>query len=130
MSAYRIIKNLKPIELFDIVTRGTCDDYLTEIKSEIIDLKGEWYLDNWNKETKIDILKIYLSDSGFQLFTNKKEAERLEQIFKSWNLFTEVWSKWYGGSDNYTVGFNYSDEAFHNLHNEWLRNKKLENLGI
>jgi hypothetical protein len=127
MSVRRIIKKLKPTELFDIVTRGTCDVHLTEIKREITELKGEWFLNNWNNEIKIDVLKIYLSDSGFQLYTTREEAESLCQIFKSWDMFYDVWSNWYGGS-TYTVGFSYDDEAFYKLHNEWLRNKKLEEL--
>lgn len=75
-------------------------------------------------------MDIYISDTGFQLFTNRKEAERLECIFKSWDLFYHVYSKWYGGNDNYHVGFNYDYDAFNILYTEWLRDKKLESLGV
>ena len=72
----------------------------------------------------------YYYSTSHRLFTTKKEAERLEGIFKSWGLFYEVWSKWYGGDDVYTVGFNYDYAAFNVLYTEWLRDKKLEELGI
>ena len=127
MSSWRIIRKLKPMELFDIVTRGLCDHHLPEITRQIIELRGEWSLDNWNKDFKLDILKIYLSETGFQLYTTKEEAEELEKEFKSWNIFYDVWSRWYGGS-TYIVGFQYDDEAFGILYNQWLRDKKLKEL--
>ena len=127
MSSWRIIRKLKPMELFDIVTRGLCDHHLPEITRQIIELRGEWSLDNWNKDFKLDILKIYLSETGFQLYTTKEEAEELEREFKSWNIFYDVWSRWYGGS-TYIVGFQYDDEAFGVLHAQWLRDKKLKEL--
>ena len=67
MSSWRIIRKLKPMELFDIVTRGLCDHHLPEITRQIIELRGEWSLDNWDKNYKLDILMMYLSDTGFQL---------------------------------------------------------------
>ena len=130
LSTHRLIKSLRPIDLYEIITRGVCSDYTEEIKRQVISIRGEWYLNNWFNETKLDVLDLYLSDTGFQLFTTKKEAERLEQIFKSWGLFYEVWSKWYGGSDTYKVGFNYDYNAFNVLYVEWLRNKKLEQIGV
>lgn len=72
---------------------------------------------------------MYLSDSGFQLYTTREEAEELEKLFKSWNLFYQVWSRWYSGS-TYIFGFQWDDEAFQILHNEWIRNKKLQELGV
>lgn len=128
-STYKLIKSLSPLEVFDIITRGVCDDYLPEIKREIIPLRGEWSLNNWS-DNKLDILSLYLSDSGFQLYTSRAEAKRLEGIFKSWGLFYEVWSKWYSGDDRYTVGFNYTYDAFEKLYAEWIREKKLEQIGI
>jgi len=127
MSSWRIIRKLKPMELFDIVTRGLCDHHLPEITRQIVELKGEWSLNNWSKEFKLDILKIYLSETGFQLYTTREEAEALEKEFRSWNVFYQVWSRWYGGS-TYIVGFQYDDEAFMTLYNEWLRDKKLGEL--
>ena len=127
MSSWRIIRKLKPMELFDIVTRGLCDHHLPEITRQIIELRGEWSLDNWDKNYKLDILMMYLSDTGFQLYTTKEEAEALEKEFKSWNIFYNVWSRWYGGS-SYIVGFLYDDEAFMTLYNGWLRDKKLKEL--
>jgi len=73
---------------------------------------------------------IYLSDTGFQLYTTREEAESLEKLFKSWNVFYQVWSRWYGGNDTYIVGFQWDDKAFDSLYNEWLRNKKLEQIGL
>ena len=129
-NTYKVIKSLRPIDLYEIITRGVCSDYTEEIKRQIISIKGEWFLNNWHDGVRLDVLDIYLSDTGFNLYTTKKEAQRLEKIFKSWGLFYEVWSKWYGGDDVYTVGFNYDYNAFNVLYTEWLRDKKLEELGI
>jgi len=131
VSTYKLMKSLRPIDLYEIITRGVCSDYTEEIKRQIISVRGEWYLNNWwHGEIKLDVLDLYLSDTGFKLFTTRKEAERLEGIFKSWGLFYSVWSKWYGGDDVYTVGFQYDYAAFNILYTEWLRDKKLEELGI
>jgi hypothetical protein len=128
--SWRIIRKLKPFEVFDIVTKGYCDHHLPEIKRQVKELRGEWCLENWNNDHKIDVLMMYLSESGFQLYTSKEEALSLEKLFKSWNLFYDVWLRWYGGNDTYIVGFQWDDEAFDCLYNEWLRNKKLEQIGI
>lgn len=134
-STYKIIKSLKPLELYEILTRNSCEEYLPKIKKEIIETQGKWFLNNWglNKtlnttQIKLDTLDLYLSDTGFELFTTKKEAERLKQLFTSWNIFYNVYSKWYGGNDNYTVGFSYDDKAFNTLYKEWIRDKKLTKL--
>ena len=130
VSTYKLMKSLRPIDLYEIMTRGVCSDYTEEIKRQVISIRGEWFLNNWHDEIKLDVLDLYLSDTGFKLFTTRKEAERLEGIFRSWGLFYSVWSKWYGGDDVYTVGFNYDYAAFNVLYTEWLRDKKLEELGI
>ena len=130
VSTYKLMKSLRPIDLYEILTRGFCSDYTEEIKRQVISIRGEWYLNNWNNKIELDVLDLYLSDTGFKLFTTRKEAERLEGIFKSWGLFYSVWSKWYGGDDVYTVGFQYDYAAFNVLYTEWLRDKKLEELGI
>lgn len=131
VSTYKLMKSLRPIDMYEILTRGVCSDYTEEIKRQIVSIKGEWYLNNWwRDEIKLDVLDLYLSDTGFKLFTTRKEAERLEGIFKSWGLFYSVWSKWYGGDDVYTVGFQYDYAAFNVLYTEWLRDKKLEELGV
>ena len=125
ISIYKLIKSIKPIELFEIITKGTCDNHLEEIKRQIISIRGEWYLNNWDRAMKLDTLDLYLSDTGFSLLTTKEEAKRLEEEFKSWNIFYEVNSRWYGGN-NYKVGFNYTQECFLSLYKECLRNKNLE----
>jgi len=130
VSTYKLMKSLRPIDLYEIMTRGVCSDYTEEIKRQVISIRGEWFLNNWHDEIKLDVLDLYLSDTGFKLFTTRKEAERLEGIFRSWGLFYSVWSKWYGGDDVYTVGFQYDYAAFNVLYTEWLRDKKLEELGI
>jgi hypothetical protein len=126
---YRIIKSLKPIDLFDIVTRGYCDrnDFINSVES----LQGEWYLNNWKNSGKIeiDVLDFYLSDTGFSHHTTREEAERLELEFKNSNLYTEVWSSWYGGK-TWIFGFTYSDEAFRVLYLEWERDIKLQQILI
>lgn len=76
MTTYKLIRSLSPMQVFDIITDGNCDKHLKQIKQEIIDIKGEWFLNNWNNECKLDSLSLYLSDSGFILYTNKEEAER------------------------------------------------------
>lgn len=128
VSTYKLIRSLTPLQVFDIITKGVCDHHLPEITREIVELRGKWYLENWNKDFKLDILKIYLSDSGFQLYTTRQEAKQLENEFKSWGVFHNIYSAWYGGSDVYTVGFNYSHEDFCLLHSQWLRDKKLSEL--
>jgi hypothetical protein len=127
MLPYKLIKSLKPIELFEIITKGTCDNHLEEIKRQIISIRGEWYLNNWDRDMQLDVLDLYLSDTGFSLLTTKEEAKRLEEEFKSWNVFYDVKSKrsWLNYF-NYKVGFNYGQEAFMSLYKEWLRNKNLE----
>jgi len=127
ISIYKLIKSIKPIELLEIITKGTCDNHLEEIKRQIISIRGEWYLNNWDRDMKLDTLDLYLSDTGFSLLTTKEEAKRLEEEFKSWNIFYDVNSIWYGGN-NYKVGFNYTQECFLSLYKEWLRNKNLEKL--
>ena len=123
-----LIKSIKPIELFEIITRGACDNHLDEIKRQIISIRGEWFLNNWgHNKTELGVLDLYLSDTGFILLTTKEEAKRLEEEFKSWNIFYEVYLTWYGGN-NYKVGFNYTQECFLSLYKEWLRNKNLEKL--
>lgn len=127
MTTYKLIRSLSPIDVFNIITSDNCHKHLEKIKQEIIDIKGEWFLNNWNKECKLDILSIYLSDSGFMLYTDKKEAERLEKIFKSWDIFNRVGTDWFGGK-TYTVGFSYDYEAFQILYNKWVRNNKINQI--
>jgi len=124
---YKIIKSLQPLELFDIFTRGFCDNHLPSIKKEFGSAIGEWYLTNWCNNIKIDLLTFYLSDSGFCLWTSKEEAEKLERIFKSWNIFYNVGTRWYGGS-TYIIGLNWDDDGFNILYKEWLRNRKLNEI--
>jgi hypothetical protein len=126
VSIYKLIKKLTPIELFEIVTMGVCNHHLDKIKKQIVSIRGERALHEWIYETKLDVLDLYLSDNAFSLHTTREEAEKLKEEFKSWNLFHEVFSRWYGGEDHYVVGFNYTQEAFHVLYKEWLRNKNLE----
>lgn len=128
LPTYKLIKSIKPIELFEIITRGACDNHLDKIKRQIISVRGEWFLNNWShNKTELDVLDLYLSDTGFTLLTTKEEAKRLEEEFKSWNIFYQVNSRWYGGN-HYKVGFNYTHETFNSLYKEWLRNKNLEKL--
>lgn len=127
-NAHKLIRSLTPLQVFDIITRGVCDHHLPEISREIIELRGKWYLENWNKDFNLDILKIYLSDNGFKLYTTKQEAKQLEIEFKSWGVFHDINSAWYGGSDVYTVGFNYGHSDFCLLYSQWLRDKKLSEL--
>lgn len=126
-STYKIIRILKPLELFEIMTRGICVDYFDKIRDEIISLRGEWALNNPIKDVNLDLLSLYLSDSGLCLYTTKEEAERLAAEFKYWNLFFDVYVTWYGGS-TYKVGFNYSYDDFEALYLEWSRGKKLKQI--
>ena len=141
MEVRKLMKSLKPMELFDIITQGICDNYKDRIKEEIIDLNSEWHLDNWpdtklsnrNKSSytiiKIDILILYLTDTHFKLYTTEEEAIRISNEFKSLDLFHNVGYKWYS-QNTYTVGFNYTQEDFRVLYTKWIRNKMISNLGI
>jgi hypothetical protein len=60
------------MDVYDILTRGTCSDYKQKIEKNISNTIGDWYLNNWNNEFTIDIGYIHISDSSFQLFTTKK----------------------------------------------------------
>jgi hypothetical protein len=134
---YKLIKSLRPIDLYEIITRGTCSEYTEEIKKQIIETKGKWFLDNWGYnntigtvQVELSTLDLYISDTGFELFTTKEDSLRLKEIFNSWNIFYNVYSKWYGGNNNYKVGFSYDYNAFNQLYKEWLRDKKLTKLLI
>ena len=74
-NTYKVIKSLRPIDLYEIMTRGVCSDYTEEIKRQVISIRGEWFLNNWHNEIKLDVLDLYLSDTGFKLFTTKKIME-------------------------------------------------------
>jgi hypothetical protein len=127
-STYKIIKSLKPLELFDIITRGVCEEYLPKLTEEIRDLRGVWTLNNPLGDRKLDLLSFYLSYSGFELLVeNKEQAERLKSIFISWDLFFDVYTNWYSDS-YYKVGFNYDYDAFDILYLQWKRNKVLNEL--
>lgn len=131
ISTYKLIKSLRPIDVFDIMTRDVCPDIRGEAIRESTSMNGcDYYINNWKRgSTKFESLSIFLSDTGFSAITTKERAEELEKTFKSWGLFYEVWSSWYGGSW-YKVGFNYTYDAFDKLYLEWIRNKKLEEIGI
>jgi hypothetical protein len=129
LSTFRLMKSLKPIDMLEIVTRGVCSEHIEVVKKETIEVYGEWYLNNWKDDRiKFETLKIYLSDMGFSLLTTKEEAIRLSEVFKSWGVY-QVGYEWYSGR-YYKVGFQYDFEDFNSFYNEWLRNKKLEELGI
>lgn len=127
LSTYKLIRSLTPLEVFDIITKGVCYDYLPKIIKEVSEVRGEWYLNKWNDKCVLDSLSIYISDGGFVLYTTKTEAIRLESIFKSFGLH-DVHSDWYGGEDVWTVGFSYYHEDFRILYTEWLRNKKIDQI--
>lgn len=129
----KIIKNLKPIELFQIVTRGVCVGHEDSFKKEIVDLKGKWFLDNWGynqfgaTKIEIDLLGFYLSDHSFHFYTTKEESDRLSEIFKSWGLFDDVFCQWWS-CKSFVVGFRWGYNTFDILHKEWLRDKKLSSV--
>ena len=129
VSTYRLIKSLSPFDLYDIITRGVCPDLCIDAKRQVKEMYGERFLNEWitrrDESPKMDLLSLFISDSGITMYTKKERAQELEKEFKSWGLFYEVWSRWYGG-DTYIVGFNYQYEAFEVLYKEWARNKKLE----
>jgi hypothetical protein len=125
---FKLMKSLRPIDMLEIVTRGVCSEHIEEVKKETISMYGEWYLNNWKDIIKFETLDIYVSDTAFELLTTKEEALRLEVIFKSWGLY-QVWCKWYSSS-YYKVGFHYDYDNFNLFYSEWVRDKKLEELGI
>lgn len=127
VSTYKLIKSLSPFEVYDIVTKGLCPEESQKGQEQIRKLYNHHYLTHWMEGTKTDLLDMYISDSGFQILTTKERAQRLEKEFKSWGLFYEVWSKWYGG-ELYQVGFNYDYNAFEILYKEYHRDRKLKEL--
>ena len=98
ISTYKLIKSLPPFDVYDIVTRGVCPDLCIEAKKQIKEMYGERFLTEWlsrNYESpKMDLLSLFLSDSGITMYTNKERAEELEKEFKSWGIFYQVWSRW------------------------------------
>ena len=42
-NTYKVIKSLRPIDLYEIMTRGVCSDYTEEIKRQVISIRGEWF---------------------------------------------------------------------------------------
>jgi hypothetical protein len=125
-----LFKSLTVIEIYEILTRGYCDDYLTTLQDSI---KSGYIYQFVNSDLKnlrkLDLVDLYLSDQGFTLLTKRDNAEKLKKVFESWELFYNVWYEWYGG-DVYKVGFNYTIDSFEVLYKEWIRNKKLEKIGI
>ena len=117
--------------MYDIITRGICPEFAIEATRVCKELYGDYYLTHWMKDTKFDVLGLYISDSGLQIYTERARAEELEKEFKRWGLFYEVWSRWYGGS-TYIVGFNFTYETFEKLSDEYFivseRNMKLEKI--
>lgn len=128
LSTYKLIRSLTPLQVFDIITKGVCNDYLPKIIKEVTEVRGEWYLNNWNDKCVLDSLSLYISDSGFVMYTTKSEASRLESIFKSFGVLHNVYYDWYGGDDVYTVGFDYYHEDFRILYTEWSRDKKIDQI--
>jgi len=124
---HKLIRSLTPFEVYDIITQGICPEFAVEAKRICISLYGEYYLTHWMKDTKFDVLNLYLSDNGFQAYTERERAEELEREFKSWGLFHQVWSRWYGGT-TWVVGFNFDHNAFEKLHDIYQRDNKLENI--
>ena len=43
---YKLIKSIKPMELWDILTQGICDNHRDTIIKEIKEI-SPWLLDNW-----------------------------------------------------------------------------------
>lgn len=126
---YKTIKSLKPTDLFEILSRGQMSDYYEKFKQEVKEIKGEWYLNNWRQDTKIDILSFYISDTAFQIFVERKDVDRVLKLFETWafrdRLFVEVYKNWYNDT-HYQVGFIYKDKDFEYLYKQWLRDKNLE----
>lgn len=124
---HKLIRTLGPFEVYDIITRGVCPEIRSEAERICLSLHGKYFLSHWMNGTKFDVLNLFLSDSGFQAYTEKDRAKELESEFKSWGLFYNVWSRWYGGN-TWIVGFNFDHSAFEKLYSEYIRSKKLENL--
>lgn len=128
LSTHKLIRSLTPLEVFDIITKGVCNDYLPKIIKEVSEVRGEWYLNNWTDKCTLDSLSLHISDGGFVLYTTKSEAKRLESIFKSFGVLHDVHFNWFSGEDGYTVGFRYYHEDFRILYTEWIRDKKISQI--
>lgn len=124
---FKLIKTLSPFEMYDIMTRGVCPEFVEEAKRFCRSVRGEYFITHWPSDGKLDLLSMFISDSSIVIYTEKERAEELEKEFRSWGLFYNVWSRWYGGR-TYTVGFNFEHSAFEKLYAEYIRSKKLENI--
>ena len=122
-----MIRSSRPIDVFTIITRGVCNSYLGRIEREIIEIKGERYLDNWGRDFKVNVLSLELSDSYIVLYLERGDAESFFDEFRSWGLFSNVFIEWYSGN-MWRVGFTYSQESFMKLWREWKRVIILDNL--
>ena len=72
----------------DILTRGLCKEFIDEGKRVANKLYGDLYCKHsWSEDLKLDLLGLYISDSGFSVLTTKEKAKELEIEFKT---FEEV----------------------------------------
>lgn len=124
-TTHKLIKSLGPLKTMEILTNGVCVDILEKDKEEMMHFYRD--VDTWPYNSKVDLLSFYVSDTGFKAFVSKDRAEELKNIFKSWNIFYEVYSNWYGG-DTYYVGFNFTYDAFDKLYVLYQRNNKLDTI--
>jgi len=135
LSARKIMGQLKPGELFEILTRGHFEDLWKKIESEILSISGQWYLENWGRndygspDIKIDVLTLYMTDHNLLFYVTSEEAVRMKSEMESWGVFEKV-SVWWFNDFVDTLSIGYSPDMFHRLYLEWKREKTFRDLDL
>lgn len=126
ISTYKLIKSLSPFDVYEIITRGKYQHILEKEKPVMLSLFGD-IEKSWTHKQKIDSLQLYLSDDGFQILTDSKQAKEIYDEIKSWNIFYNTYNAFYNDTFQ-AVGFSYNHNAFEVLYKEWKRNKILKEI--
>lgn len=124
---HKVIKNLSPFDVMEIITSVYCNDIIEKAKEEVINRFDGYYLYNWDKDLKLELLDIYVSDTCLTIYTNEERAYKLKHEFESWSVFNDIWIKWYSGK-RYLLGLNYYSDCFEILYRKWILSKKLNEL--
>lgn len=69
ISTYKLIKNMSPFDVYEVITRGKFQHILEKEKPTMHSLFDD-VEKSWSHEQKIDSLQLYLSDNGLQILTD------------------------------------------------------------
>ncbi len=124
VKTYKLMKNLHPIDVFNIITRGKFLKH-SERERSIIDGSIFGYMFDWENRLKIDSLNLYISDTSISLFIPVEEVNHAKNEIEK--LGFKPFEKWYNDS-YYHVGFAYTYDDFDNAYKAWERNKIIEEI--